>query len=253
MKKIIIILLLSMICTEQEVSSSMIEKISEERGYISSSSEKTKDVYPNIAEVTFTKETTAKTIEAASIENKEVINEIKKELEKYKKEKADTTEISTGAYTANPNYIYKSNKKQLTGYTVTNSITVRTKSTEMLGKMIDSAIKAGADRVNALSFSYENDGTICKDLIYEAAREAENIAQVAANSAKHTIKGVKAIHTGCYTQMNNRTNVRNNYSAKMMSFGANNGAEDAVAEPATSITPGKIKVRATVNAEYYVK
>lgn len=252
MKKIAALILTAFIFSQNAIYAAAIEKIDEQRGYISSNAEKTKDVYPNIAEVTFTKETTAKTIDAASTENKTIIADINKALESYKKANANTTEIRTGAYTAHPNYTYtKGNKKQLTGYTVTNSITVRTKSTELLGKMIDSAIKAGADRVGSLSFSYENDGTICRNLISEATLEAQAIAKVAADSTKQIIKGVKSIHTGCYTQANNTTNFRNYTSAKVFSSGA---MEDgAVAEPETSITPGKIKIRATVNAEFYVK
>lgn len=250
MKKIIALICITFLFSQNAIYSAAIEKVTEQRGYIASNAEKTKDVYPNIAEVTFTKETTAKTIGEASAENKAVIAEINKALQSYKKSASDSTEIKTGEYTANPNYTYKGNKKQLTGYTVINSITVRTKSTDLLGKMIDSAIKAGADRVGALSFSYENDGTVCKELIYQATQEAQNIAQVAAASAKQTLKGVKSIHTGCYTQMNSTTNFRN-YSAKAMASSADGAVETAEAE--TSITPGKIKVRATVNAEFYVK
>ena len=46
--------------------------------------------------------------------------------------------------------------------------------------------------------------------------------------------------------MNNTSNYRN-YAAKAMS------ADMEAAEPETSVTPGKIKVRATVNADFYVK
>lgn len=249
MKKFAVLICLAVLCSQSIGYSAAIEKINEERGYISSNAEKTKDVYPNIAEVTFTKENTAKTIETASTENKAVMSEINKALQNFKKNNPDSTEIRTGNYSARPNYVYKNNKRQLTGYTVVNSVTVRTKSTELLGKMIDAAIKAGADRVGSLSFSYENDGSICRELIYQATLEAQTIAQVAANTTKQTIKGVKNIHTGCYTQMNSTSNFRN-YAAKAMAVTAD-GVEEA--EPETSITPGKIKVRATVNAEFYVK
>lgn len=252
MKKLAFLICLGIVLTQSAAFSAVIEKITEQRGYISSHAEKSKDVYPNIAEVTFTKETTAKTIEAASSENKAVISEINKALQVYKNADKDKTEIRTGTYTANPNYVYKNNKKQLTGYTVINSITVRTKSTDQLGKMIDAAIKAGADRVNALSFSYENDGSICQELIYLATEEAKNVAQVVANASKQIIKGVKSVNTGCYTQMNNTSNFRNNSFAKTMAVSADESAGGFV-EPQTEIAPGKIKIRANVNAEFYVK
>ena len=251
MKKIAALILTAFLFSQNAIYSAAVEKIDEQRGYISSNAEKTKDVYPNIAEVTFTKETTAKTIDAASTENKTIIANINKALESYKKANANTTEIRTGAYTAHPNYTYtKGNKKQLTGYTVTNSITVRTKSTELLGKMIDSAIKAGADRVGSLSFSYQNDGTVCKDLIFQATKEAQDIANLTAKTTNQVIKGVKFISTGCYIQQSNSASYRN-FSAKAMAFGSS--ADTEAAMPETTITPGKIKVRANVNAEFYVK
>ena len=248
MKKYALLLAGLLILSQNTSFSTPIERVSEQRGYISTRSEKTKEVYPNIAEISFTKETSAKSLEAASTENKTAIAEINKALEKFKTGAADSTEIRTGRYTANPNYSYnnKNNKRQIVGYTVINSVTIRTKSTEQLGKMIDAAIKAGADRVGAISFSYENDGTICKDLIQAATKDAYDMAVNTATAAKNTIKGIKSISTSCYTQMNNVSNNRV-YAAKMMDSAAE------AAEPETEITPGKIKVKANVNADFYVK
>ena len=248
MKKMVLFVALALLVSQNAIYSSVIEKVTEERGYISTHSEKTKDVYPNIAEVTFTKETTAKNIETASLENKTAIAEINKALQVYKTKNSDSTEIRTGSYSASPNYSYKGNKKQIIGYTVVNSITVRTKSTELLGKMIDSAIKAGADRVGSLSFSFENDGTICRDLILQATKEAQELAKVAAGTTSQTIKGVKAINTSCYTQMNSTSNFRNFASAKSLM-----ATDEAAGIPETTVSPGKIKVRASVNADFYVK
>lgn len=248
MKKTVLLLSAILLLSQNTAISANEYNVTEQRGYVSTHVEKTKDVYPNLAEVTFTKETTAKTIEAASLENKTAIAAINKALQSFKVN--DQTEIKSGSYSAHPNYVYvkNSDKRQITGYTVINSVTVKTKSTEQLGKMIDAAIKAGADRVGALSFSYENDGTICKELLNLATKEAYDTALQTATAAKQTLKGIKNISTGCYTQMNNSTRYRNFTSAKM-------SAEDAmeVSEPETSVTPGKIKIKANVNADFYVK
>lgn len=246
MKKFIFLLSLMLLCSQNSVYSTINEQITEQRGFISTNAEKTKEVYPNIAEITFTKESTAKTIELASNENKIVISKINKILETFKVNNPNSIEIKTGSYTVRPNYSYKNNKNQITGYTIINSITVKTKQTEIIGKMIDSALNAGADRVGSLSFSYENDGTICRDLISEATKEAQKTAITTAKSANQEIKGIKSISTGCYTQMNNSSVLRN-YSAKAIQT-------DSTAESIeTTITPGKIKIRASVNADFYVK
>ena len=90
MKQILALICLAIIVSQGAVYSAAIEKVTEERGYISSSAEKYKDVYPNVAEISFTKETTEKTIELASTKNKEVMAEITKSLQAYKN---DNTEI----------------------------------------------------------------------------------------------------------------------------------------------------------------
>ncbi|MBQ2644962.1 SIMPL domain-containing protein [bacterium] len=249
MKKFLLLISAILIISQSSILAVPSETIAEQRGYISTSSEKTKEVYPNIAEVTFTKENTAKTIETASSENKAAMAEIYKALEKFNTNESDLIEIRTGSYTANPNYTYKNNKRIITGYTVINSITVKTKSTEKLGKMIDAAIKAGADKVGSLFFSYQNDGSICKELVYLATREAYDLATVAAKSANQSIKAVKSINTACYTQMNNSSNYRN-FSMQMKAM---SDVAEEFAEPETSVTPGKIKIKANVNAEFYVK
>lgn len=248
MKKSALFLAAMLLLTQNTAISAGDDSVTEHRGYISTHIEKTKDVYPNIAEVTFTKENTAKTIEAASTDNKTAIAAINKALQAFKTN--DQTEIRTGSYSAHPNYVYvkNSDKRQISGYTVVNSVTVKTKSTEQLGKMIDAAIKAGADRVGALSFSYENDGTICAELLNLATKEAYDRALQTASAAKQSLKGIKTIGTGCYTQMNNTNRYRN--------FAASAKMTDGVAEaeePETSVTPGKVKVRATINADFYVK
>lgn len=247
MKKTVLFLFLALIFSQNAIYSAVVENITESRGYISANAEKDKDVYPNVAEITFTKENTAKSIEMASQENKTAMTAIQTALLLYKD---DNTEIRTGSYSATPNYTYKNNKKQLTGYTVINSVTVKTKSTEKLGKMIDAAILAGADRVGSLSFSYQNDGTVCKDLIYQATSEAQDIANLTAKTTNQIIKGVKYISTSCYVQHSNSASYRN-FSAKSSAFGSSSDTAEAM--PETTITPGKIKVRANVNAEFYVK
>ena len=109
MKQILALICLAIIVSQGAVYSAAIEKVTEERGYISSSAEKYKDVYPNVAEISFTKETTEKTIELASTKNKEVMAEITKSLQAYKN---DNTEIRTGNYSANPNYTYNKSRRR---------------------------------------------------------------------------------------------------------------------------------------------
>lgn len=233
--------------SQNAVNSAVTEKITENRGYISASVEKTKEVAPNLATVTFTKENSSKTIETASNDNKTAIAKMNAALEKLKAS-GMKIEIVRGSYNVRPNYSYKSDKRNIIDYTVTNSITVKTSDIDSLGKIIDAALAAGADRVNSLSFSYESNGNNCGELIWQATHEAREMAKVSANAAGNEIKGVKAISTSCYQGINNAKTFRNfaasEQSAKMA---------DVEEMLETSVTPQKIKIRASVNAEFYVK
>jgi len=223
------------------------EKITENRGYITASVEKTKEVAPNTASITFTKENSSKVLETASNENKAAISKMNAELEKLKAA-GIKIEIVKGYYSVHPNYSYKSDKRNITDYTVTNSITVKTSDTNSLGKIIDAALSAGADRVSSLSFSYESTGNNCNELIWQATHEAREMAKVSANAAGQEIKGVKAISTSCYQGINNAATLRNFKSA-----GQSAKMADIEEMLETSVTPQKIKIRASVNAEFYVK
>jgi hypothetical protein len=243
MKKIIAIISVFLLCTQTTIYSEVIQKIQEERGYISVNSEKMKEVYPNIVQVTFRKEDTAKTLQEASDINKKAIDKINTALSQYLTE---GTEVVKGNYTANPIYTYKSNQKLLQGYTVINTITLKTKNTKDLGKMIDTAIKSGADAVNSLSFSFENDNTICKNLISEATQEAKSIAETTAKSTNNTIKGIKAIRTSCSTSTSSSNNLYRNYTRLSTTADTNENAE-------TNVAIGKMNITASVNADFYVK
>ena len=248
MKKISLVLTcFTLILCQNTVYSAVTEKITETRGYISASVEKTKEVAPNVASVTFTKENTAKTLDAASNDNKAAISKMNAALEKLKTS-GIKLEAVKGSYNVSPNYSYKTERK-LIDYTVTNSITVKTSDTESLGTIIDAVLAAGADRVSSLYFSYESTGNNCNELIWQATHETREMAKVAANAAGQEIKGLKAISTSCQQGINNSTTLMRNFA------GSGQSAKMADIENIieTSITPQKIKIRANVHAEYYVK
>lgn len=62
-------------------------------------------------------------------------------------EKLETTGISL-----NPVYSYNNNTQKLTGYTATNTVSFRL-PTEQAGTVIDAAVKAGATRIDGISFT----------------------------------------------------------------------------------------------------
>lgn len=89
-------------------------------------------------------------------------------------EKLQTTGISL-----NPIYSYNNNVQRLTGYTATNSVSFRI-NTERAGNLLDEAVKAGATRIDGVSFVASDDAIAQAQ--QQALREATQDAQRQANT-----------------------------------------------------------------------
>ncbi|PSF38776.1 hypothetical protein C7H19_04560 [Aphanothece hegewaldii CCALA 016] len=74
-------------------------------------------------------------------------------------------QLQTTGIQLQPNYDYSNNQRQLLGYIGTNTVSFRIK-TEQIGSLIDDAVKAGATRIDGVSF------TATEEAIAEAQKEA---------------------------------------------------------------------------------
>ena len=89
-------------------------------------------------------------------------------------EKLETTGIRL-----NPNYSYENNVQRLTGYVATNTVSFRL-DTQKVGSLLDDAVKAGATRIDGISF-VANDSAI-EAATQTALRKATQDAQRQADS-----------------------------------------------------------------------
>lgn len=90
-------------------------------------------------------------------------------------EKLETTGISL-----NPNYTYKDGKQEIKGYIGSNTVSFRIK-TDKAGNILDEAVKAGATRIQGVSFIASDDAIAIAQ--QEAIREATADAQTQAKAA----------------------------------------------------------------------
>ncbi|HUO05795.1 MAG TPA: SIMPL domain-containing protein [Candidatus Binataceae bacterium] len=106
-----------------------------------------------------------------------VISELKKEL-------GENGKISTGNYSLNPEYDQRPGREtpRIVGYNAQNSITVETGELNSVGATIDSAIAAGANRVNYLSLTLKNDSKARSEAIAGATRDAHAQAEAIASA-----------------------------------------------------------------------
>src|SRR5271168_4981911 len=131
---------------------------------------------PDTADLELAIETQAKTAEQAASRNAALATKV---IDALKSKLGDKGKITTGGYSLNPMYSQRpSENPTIIGYTAQNTVTVHTGELELVGALVDSAIAAGANRVNSLSFSVRDDTAARTEAIATATRDAR--AQAAA-------------------------------------------------------------------------
>jgi len=158
----------------------------------------TTSVEPDLLVITFGVETQEITAKQALDTNSQTMNDIIKAI---KSTKIVEDEISTSRFNIYPVYegyedpITKRWKQELTGYQVTNTITVETTNLDLAADVIDRAVTSGANRVDNVSFtlSPEKHLQLKDELIEKAILNAKTKAENALAPLDYSITGVKAI------------------------------------------------------------
>jgi uncharacterized protein YggE len=92
--------------------------------------------------------------------------------------------LETTGITLNPVYSYTDNTQRLTGYSATNIVSFRM-ATERTGNLLDEVVKAGATRIDSVSFM-ATDSAIAQAQ-QQALREATQDAQQQANTVLNVL------------------------------------------------------------------
>ncbi|MFB5611512.1 MAG: SIMPL domain-containing protein [Nitrosopumilaceae archaeon] len=154
-------------------------------------------VDPDLLIVTFAVETQEKTAKQALDKNSQLMNSVISAIQGVG---ITEDELSTSRFNIQPIYdSYRDESgrytQELIGYRVTNSISVETTNLDLAADIIDSAVGAGANRVDSVYFtlSPEKQLQIKDDLIGKAVLNAKAKAENALNPLNHQIIGVKAV------------------------------------------------------------
>lgn len=75
-------------------------------------------------------------------------------ITKLKELKIDEKDIQTSNFSIYPNY--NTDGRQVTGYRVSNSVSVKIRNLDQAGTLLDQVVQAGANSVTGISFSVEN-------------------------------------------------------------------------------------------------
>lgn len=236
MKKVLLLVLCLIAFVALSTNAETIEK---DKGYISVNESITRDISPNQAEISIGIVTSNKSLKQASEDNKLIANKVYSSLKPLL---GMSDYIKTSNYSAQPVYIYtKDNQRVLDKYSVSNTVTVKTKNIELVSKLIDTAISQGATNIDSLQFTATDYDSECNAALAEITKKAQKKANTVANSVNSQITGIKSINVSC-----NPDNGPRPYYA-MMAKSSLDGAS------ATPIESGKIKIYANIDASFYVK
>ena len=141
-------------------------------------------------------------------------------------------DIKTVSYTLSPNYRYPQGggEPTITGYTATNIVRITVDDLTLVGKVIDTATQAGANRIQQLQFTVKDE----KPLEAQALRQAA----VNARQKSEALAAALGVRMGRILTVTESSPVV--IPVRDVAFAR---AETAAATP---IEPGMIEVRATV-------
>jgi hypothetical protein len=193
---------------------------------------------PDYAALSLAIETRGGSAEQAAGRNAALAQKV---VDALKSKLRDKGKISTGGYNLYPEYNQPRDgeKPTITGYVASNSIIVETGAFTLIGALIDSAIAAGANRINSLDFTLRDDTKARAEAIAHAAHDAQVQATALA-----TALGVKL---GPIIKASTEAQVR---PVPMLGPMALSAMARSVSTP---VQPGEVTVPATVSLAYEIQ
>jgi uncharacterized protein YggE len=131
------------------------------------------------------------------------------------------------------------------------TISAETPKLELLGPSVEVAMKAGAVRLNQVTFSLKDDSAARKEAIEKASADAKSKAETLANSMGVKLKEILRLSTNA--QMRPYIVYGNQYMAAAASFGMQSAQVGAPAPAEMPVTPRDVGFSADVNVTYQIE
>ncbi|HYO84316.1 MAG TPA: SIMPL domain-containing protein [Bryobacteraceae bacterium] len=148
-----------------------------------------------------------------------------------------TADIRTITYSLGPTYHYPpgGGQPQLTGFTANNVVEAVVNDLSIIGRVIDAAIGAGANRIESLRMGLKDEEPSRMQALRQAGQKARQKAEAIAAGLGVRLGAVSGAQEGYSVQPVNRV-----------------GDERAALAAATPVEPGTVDIRATVTLELEV-
>jgi uncharacterized protein YggE len=104
--------------------------------------------------------------------------------------------IQTTNYSVSPQYKYEQGQPpEITGYDANHTVQLTLNDITLVGKVIDTATKSGANGVNRIEFTVKDDARLRAEAIAKASLEARDNAEAVAKALGMTVSGVYSAET----------------------------------------------------------
>lgn len=199
-------------------------------------------VQPDEAAVYINIQTKSKSSEEAKTENTEITEKVRAALFDLGLEKSD---LETQNFNIYPQYDWEDGKRVDKGFTATNTIKIRTKDFDLVGKIVDAAADNGA-LINSISFelSTAKENELKAIALAEASKDAKNKAEAIVAGLGQRLGKIVSVSTSDY-----------NYRSYPVYAIAEGGSSDMLEakQAATNIDPKNLDIYANVNVVFKIK
>ena len=162
-------------------------------------------------------------------------------IDAVKRSSTPSPEISTTRFAVTPQYDYQErrNPPRITGYNVSNQVTVKLAAIDKISDLLDAALAAGATDVGSLEFTLKDSRKLRMEAYEEAVRTARSKAQALAQAAGVQLGPVHLIRESGGSLMPMRR--------EMLMMSA------PVAKTDTPIESGEVTVQVNVEIQYEIR
>lgn len=151
-------------------------------------------------------------------------------------EAIQTTGISLSPVYSHPGQ--RGGDRRLVGYRAQNTVRARITDMERVGPVLDAGLAAGANRVDGIQFSLEDDAALRRDALTQAVAEARAKAEAIASAMGVTLGPVHGVQEG---------------GVSVQPFYARGAAMEMAADMAsTPVAAGQVSVSAQITVQYRI-
>ncbi|MBQ8507954.1 MAG: SIMPL domain-containing protein [Clostridia bacterium] len=154
----------------------------------------------------------------------------------------DEKSIATNYLYISPRYDYSGETEAIIGYSINNTLSIRTEDIANIGAYIDAAFAAGANTFDSIEFTVKDDSEARRQALTLAVEDARAKAETIAAAAGKQLNGILSISEGSQSDYSWYNSTSGSVRYDM--------AAESVAGAGTTVRAAQVKVTADVQVTY---